>query len=82
MAIKSGRLSSAWSITLSTESSKAAGGGRAEKSITWIGVVGGTKRRQSYLECNAHKTDGLGVEALVVQVCPEGHEGTLNAEMF
>ena len=54
----------------------------SDRLTKWIGVVGGTERRQSYLECNAHKTDGLGVEALVVQVCPEGHEGTLNAEMF
>src|SRR5262249_30685300 len=48
----------------------------------WIGVVGGTERRQRYLECNAHKTDGLGVEALVVQVCPDGHEGTPNGEVL
>src|SRR5262249_62050593 len=54
----------------------------SDRLTKWIGVVGGTERRQRYLECNAHKTDSLGVEALVVQVCPEGHEGTLNAEMF
>ena len=34
---------------------------------------GGTEGRKSYLERNAHKTNGLGVETLVVQVCPEGH---------
>jgi transposase-like protein len=34
---------------------------------------GGTEGRKGYLERNAHKTNGLGVETLVVQVCPEGH---------
>src|SRR5262249_22876634 len=31
---------------------------------------------------NANKTASLGVEALVVQVCPEGHEVTLNRKCF
>ncbi len=49
--MRSGRLSRAWSITFSAESSSAAGGGRAEKSITWIGVVGGIPMLSASATC-------------------------------